>query len=124
MYKKKILVVDDEKSIRNLVKRFLGQYYTVLEAENGEVAIDIARHEKPDLILLDIMMPKLDGYSACYAIKADKVTSAIPVVMLTALNSELNHKLAQGIGADGYITKPFSVQKLLDTINQFLEYPK
>jgi CheY-like chemotaxis protein len=74
MDRKKILIADDEASIRTLVKRFLGRYYTVLEAENGEVAIDIAKREKPDLVLLDIMMPKVDGYSACAGIRANDPT--------------------------------------------------
>ena len=74
---KKILIVDDEESIRTLVKRFLGRYHTVLEAENGEIAIDIAKREKPDLILMDVMMPKVDGYTACAEIKASELTRGI-----------------------------------------------
>ena len=124
MCKKKILIADDELGIRLLVSSLLGEDYTVLKASDGEEAINIARRQKPDLILMDIMMPNLDGYSACHAIKKDAATSAIPVIMVTALGQELNKKLANHMGADGYVTKPFSVRGLLATIDRFLECPK
>ena len=117
---KKILIVDDEMSVRFLLKRLLRRNYNVLEAINGEEAVDMARGEKPDIILMDIMMPKVDGYTACYTIKKDPLTKVIPIVMLTALGQELNVKLGKEIGADGYMTKPFSPQVLVDTIAQFL----
>ena len=120
MKNKKVLVVDDEENVRRLVRRMLGQENIVLEAEDGAIAVHLARSEKPDIILMDILMPKMDGYTACYTIKTDPVTKTIPIVMLTALAQELNVKLAQEIGADGYITKPFSLQDLLDTITQHL----
>lgn len=103
-----------------LVKRLLSEDYIVLEAINGEEAVSVARTEKPDLILMDILMPKMDGYTACYTIKTDEVTKDIPVVMLTAVAHELNKKLAEATGADGYIAKPCSFQELMDTISQFL----
>ena len=115
----KILIVDDEKDIRHLLRSMLGKENTVIEAEDGEVALYMARHHKPDLILMDIMMPKMDGYTACKAIKTTPIIQAIPVVMLTAVGYELNMKLSREMGADGYITKPFSQQVLLDTIAQF-----
>jgi len=117
---KKILIVDDEISVRFLLKRLLRRNYNVLEAINGEEAVDMARGEKPDIILMDIMMPKVDGYTACYTIKKDPLTKVIPIVMLTALGQELNVKLGKEIGADGYMTKPFSPRVLVDTIAQFL----
>jgi len=117
---KKILIADDEISVRFLLRRLLRRNYNVLEAINGEEAVDMARGEKPDIILMDIMMPKVDGYTACYTIKKDPVTKVIPIVMLTALGQELNVKLGKEIGADGYITKPFSPRVLVDTIAQFL----
>lgn len=119
--KKKILVADDEQSIRSLVTRFLSNKYAVLEAEDGEEAIEISRSQKPDLILLDIMMPKMDGYTACHTLKRDSITKAIPVVMLTGLGYALNMKLSQDMGADGYITKPFTTKDLLGTIGQCLK---
>ena len=124
MDRKKILIVDDEQNIRLLVSSMLGNKYSVPKAKDGEQAVDIARSQKPDLILMDIMMPKLDGYAACHAIKTEQATQAIPVVMLTAIGYELNKKLAKEVGTDGYITKPFSLRDLLDTIGKFSEYPE
>ena len=116
MHHPRILVVDDEENIRHLLRSMLGNKYIVLEAKDGEIAIDIARRNKPDLILMDIMMPKMDGYTACYTIKQDPATKTIPVVMVTAVGQELNKKLAKEMGADGYITKPFSLLELLNTV--------
>lgn len=124
MSNKKILIADDEPSIRLLVSSMLGKDYTVLEVSDGQEAINIARSQKPDLILMDIMMPKVDGYTACAALKTDQTTKKIPVVMVTGVGHELNKKLANEIDADGYITKPFSLQSLLDTIGPFLKCPK
>ncbi len=119
MDKKKILIADDELYIRLLVGSALGGDYAVLEASDGEEAIDIIRTQKPDLILMDILMPNLDGYTACYEIKRDQATKVIPVVMLTGIGYELNKKLAQELGADGYVTKPFNLQDLLDTVKHY-----
>ena len=124
MEKKKVLVVDDEENVRHLVRSILGKENIVLEARDGQVAVDIARRQEPDFILMDIMMPNMDGYTACHTIKKDPMTKAIPVVMLTALGQELNMKLGQEMGADGYITKPFSSKVLLDTISRFLTKPE
>ncbi len=120
MDRKKIIIADDEADIRWLVKSLLGKYYIILEANNGEQAVNITRTEKPALVLMDILMPKMDGYTACHAIKTNQVTKAIPVVMLTGVGHALNQKLAQELGADGYITKPFGSQELLDIIDRLL----
>ena len=120
MGKKKILIADDEQSIRLLVRRLLSQNYIVLEASDGEEAIDIARRENPDLILMDIMMPGVDGYTPCHQITKGQATKAIPVVMLTGVGHELNKKLSFEVGATGYITKPFILQDLLDVIRPLL----
>lgn len=118
--KKKILIVDDEPSVRQVLRRTLNKNYIVLEAADGEEAVNMARKEKPVLVLMDLMMPKMDGYTSCHVIKTDPVTKVIPVVMLTAVDHELNVKLGQEMGADGYITKPFLSQDLLDSVNSFL----
>jgi len=123
MEKKKVLVVDDEENVRLLVQNILGKENVVLEANDGEAAVQMARSYHPDFILMDIMMPKMDGYTACYAIKQDALTRAIPVVMLTALGQDLNVKLSHEMGADGYITKPFSKELLRDAVNSFLAKP-
>ncbi len=116
MGKETILIADDEPSIRLIVTRMLDKEYIVLEATNGEEAVNIAKGQTPDLILMDLMMPKMDGYTACFRIKADQATKAIPVIMLTAIDHELNKKFAMEMGADGYITKPFTTQELMDVI--------
>jgi two-component system alkaline phosphatase synthesis response regulator PhoP len=118
--KKKILIVDDEPNVRRLVHTILSKDFTVLEAEDGRQAIDVACAQKPDLILMDMLMPRMDGLTACYAIKNDPTTKSIPVLMLTAIGFELNVKLSQQMGADAYMTKPFTSQALLDKIAQFL----
>ena len=120
MDKKKILIADDETSLRLTVGKVLDKDYVVLEAANGEEAVEIAKGQKPDLILMDLIMPKMDGYAACSQIKADEATKGIPVVILTAVGHELNKKFATEMGAEGYITKPFTVQKLLDVITPLL----
>jgi CheY-like chemotaxis protein len=118
---KRILIADDEDAVRSLVKKLLSKEYTVLEADNGEEAVKVAVNQKPDLILMDILMPKMDGLTACYAIKRNQATKQIPVVMLTAVDYELNRKLSQDVmGAQGYITKPFNTQALMDLIAKFL----
>ena len=118
--KKKVLIVDDEPNIRLLIKGILGHDYTVLEASDGEEAVSMVRKQKPDLVLMDIMMSNVDGYTACYLIKADPATKGIPVIMLTALGYRLNEKLATVLGADGYINKPFKPQELQDVITSFI----
>ncbi len=118
---KTILIADDEETVRSLVTRLLGKSYKVVEANNGEDAVKVAVNEKPDLILMDILMPKMDGLTACYAIKRNQATKEIPIVMLTAVDYELNRKLSQDVmGAQGYVTKPFDAQTLMRMINKFL----
>jgi len=119
--KKKILIADDEASIRLLVRSILSGNYTVIEAADGQEAVEAAQEHKPALILMDILMPKKDGLQALYEIKSNLATKAIPVVMLTAIDQELDRKLCADMGADYYITKPFSPQQLLDTIGRLLK---
>jgi CheY-like chemotaxis protein len=120
MDKKKILIADDETSLRLTVGKILDKDYVVLEAANGEEAVEIAKGQKPDLILMDLIMPKMDGYAACSQIKADEATKGIPVVILTAVGHELNKKYAMEMGAVGYLTKPISSQELIDKITPLL----
>ncbi len=120
MAKKKILVTDDEENIRVLISNLLSKDYVVLGASDGSEAVDMAQSQKPDLILMDILMPKMDGYTACHQIKENPVTKAIPVVMLSAIGHELNMELGRKMGASGYITKPFQPRDLKDIIARFL----
>lgn len=109
--KKKILVVDDEKPIRDiLVYNLQKEGYDVLEAEDGEKAIEFAIANKPDLILLDIMLPKVDGLTVC---KRLRHTLNVPILILSAKDEEIDKILGLELGADDYITKPFSVRELM-----------
>lgn len=111
---KKILVVDDEKSIVDILKLNLqNEGYTVFEAYDGEEAVLKASEVEPDLILLDVMLPKLDGFSVCKKIRE---TSAVPILMITAREEEVDKVLGLELGADDYITKPFSVRELMARI--------
>jgi response regulator RpfG family c-di-GMP phosphodiesterase len=121
--RKKVLVTDDELSIRLLTKSVLGNEYAVIEAGNGREAVEVAQSQQPDLIFMDIHMPESDGLQACYEIKANLATKEIPVVMLTAMDLEMNKRLAADLGPDGCITKPFTPGELLDTVARFLKSP-
>ncbi len=108
---KTILIVDDEEPIRNILIHNLGKEgYNVIEASDGMTAVDMALEQKPDLILLDIMLPKLDGLSVCKRIKN---SMNVPILMLTAKDGEIDKILGLELGADDYITKPFSVRELV-----------
>jgi CheY-like chemotaxis protein len=109
MAKGRILVVDDEIYIVHILDFSLGmEGYEVLTALDGEQALEKARTEKPDLIVLDIMMPKLDGYETCKRLKADPETKDLPVILLSAKGRNVDQKVGFEVGADDYITKPFS----------------
>ena len=106
-----ILIVDDEQPIVDiLVYNLQKEGYNTIEASDGITAIDVALEKKPDLILLDIMLPKLDGLSVCKRIKN---SLNVPIIMLTAKDSEIDKILGLELGADDYITKPFSVRELV-----------
>ena len=121
MAKGKILVVDDEIYIVLILDVSLGmEGYEVVTALDGEQAIEKANSEHPDLIVLDIMMPKLDGYETCKRLKADDATRGIPVILLSAKGRNIDQKIGFEVGADDYITKPFSPRKLVERINAIL----
>jgi two-component system alkaline phosphatase synthesis response regulator PhoP len=121
MAKGRILVVDDEIYIVHILDFSLGmEGYEVITALDGEQALEKARAEKPDLIVLDIMMPKLDGYETCKILKADAETKDIPVILLSAKGRNVDQKIGFEVGADDYITKPFSPRKLVERINAIL----
>lgn len=116
----KILLVDDESNIRELVRFNLQKAgYTVAEAGDGITAINLAK-EKPDLILLDIMLPGMDGLDVCRALKTERETSGIPIIMLTAREEEFDKVVGLEMGADDYITKPFSPRELVARIKAVL----
>ena len=108
---RKILIVDDEKNIVEIIAFNLKKEgYQVIKAADGEEGVKMAMEENPDLILLDIMMPKMDGYEACKKIREKKNT---PIIMLTARAEELDKVLGLELGADDYVTKPFGVRELM-----------
>jgi DNA-binding response OmpR family regulator len=114
----KILIVDDEKSIRNLVRSYLeSDGYSVLEAENGEKAVRLTRQQSPDLVVLDVGMPVLDGIEALREIRT---FSDAYVVMLTARAEEVDKLIGLSVGADDYLTKPFSPRELVARIKAVL----
>ena len=121
MAKGKILVVDDEIYIVHILDFSLGiEGYEVMTALDGEQALAKVAQEKPDLIVLDIMMPKLDGYETCKALKGNPDTRDIPVILLSAKGRNVDQKIGFEVGADDYITKPFSPRKLVERINAIL----
>jgi len=121
MSKGRILVVDDEIYIVHILDFSLGmEGYEVLTALDGEQALERVRSDKPDLIVLDIMMPKLDGYEVCRAVKSNPETRNIPVILLSAKGRNVDQKMGFDVGADDYITKPFSPRKLVERINAIL----
>lgn len=117
---RRILAVDDEPHILKLVAFSLRSGgFEVLEASDGLSAIELARAEKPDLILLDVMMPALDGYEACTRLKADPATTDIPVVMLTAKTQLAEQSTGLECGAVAYICKPFTPKDLVAQVQAF-----
>lgn len=118
---KKILVVDDEQNIVKLVEtRLKANGYQVISAMQGSVVEEMVANEKPDLIILDLMLPGKDGYSICDDLKNSEYAN-IPIIMLTAKVTDVDRELGGVVGADAYITKPFEAQKLLDTVKSFLD---
>jgi DNA-binding response OmpR family regulator len=115
---KRILIVEDEKDIAKLLRYNLEKEgYETLSAADGETGLSLARQSKPDLIILDLMLPKMDGIEICRILRQE---SNVPIIMLTAKKEELDRILGLEIGADDYITKPFSVRELLARIKTIL----
>jgi len=114
----KILVVDDEPSIVKSIQYSLEKEgYTVATAHDGAQAIEVARREKPNLVILDVMLPSLDGYEVCRQIRQEM---PVPIIMLTAKGEEIDKVVGLEIGADEYVTKPFSLRELLARIKALL----
>jgi len=117
--KKKILLVDDEPDIQAVVGARLGAMgFEVLLAKDGQEGLDIARRESPDAILLDLMLPKLDGHKVCRMLKFDKAYEHIPVIIFSAKESEADKKLAEQAGADAYLAKPFDLKLFTQIIQK------
>jgi len=119
---KKILLVDDEPHIITMLEnRMKHAGYEVITACDGQDALTKAQKEKPDLIILDLMLPKLDGYKVCRMLKFDEKYKHIPIIMLSARAQEADKKMGETVGADGFVTKPFEPQVLLGKIKDLLK---
>jgi len=122
MGKPTILVAEDERDIRELIVFTLQlSEYQVIDVSNGADAILKAQEVLPDLILLDVRMPKMTGYEACAALKAEAATQAIPVVFLSAKGQEAEIQQGKAAGAEAYLLKPFAPDELLDKVGTILE---
>lgn len=121
MAQEKILIVDDEEHILELLKfNIKNAGYEVITANNGGDGVRLAKEERPDLVLLDLMLPGMDGYDVCKEIKRNKETSNTAIIMLTAKGEELDKILGLELGADDYMTKPFSIRELLARVKAVL----
>jgi len=121
MSKEKVLLVDDEEDILELLQyHFAREGYTIMTADSGEEALRRARNETPDMIILDLMLPGLDGLDVCRQLKKDTATEDIPLIMLTAKGEESDVIIGLELGADDYVTKPFSPKVLLARVRSVL----
>ncbi|MDD5449477.1 MAG: response regulator [Candidatus Omnitrophica bacterium] len=121
-HSRKILIVDDEADLVEVIKiRLEAAGFSTIIAHDGQEGLNKARKDNPDLIILDLMLPKIDGYKVCAMLKRDQRYMKIPIVMLTARAQESDMKLSKEVGADAYITKPFEPQALLGKIEELLK---
>ncbi len=120
--RKRILVIDDEPDITNMVKvRLEANSFEVITAFDGDEGFKKLRFEKPNLVILDVMLPGMGGYELCARIKASESTMGIPVLMLTARVGDIDKKMGFQCGADSYIPKPFESDTLLSEVSRLLE---
>ena len=121
MEQRKILIVEDEVSLLKLESILLTtRGYKVSAVTDGLKALEEIKNDIPDLVLLDIMIPGIDGFEVCRRIKADPVTANLPVVMLTAKKSSADQARGVAVGADAYITKPFKSAKIIEVVEELL----
>jgi DNA-binding response OmpR family regulator len=117
----RILLIEDESDFRAGVRiRLDSRGYEVLEAEDGKTGFELARAKSPDLIILDLMLPKMDGYQIARLLKFDAKYKTIPIIMLTARTQKTDMETGFSVGADAYLTKPFKSEELLEKIEQLL----
>ena len=122
---KRILVVEDQEDNRQILRDLLANAgYDMIEAEDGQQAIVAATEHRPDLILMDIQLPMLDGYEATRRIKADPALNTIPIIVVTSYALSGDEEKARAAGCDAYVAKPYSTRQLLAKIGQFLEQPQ
>ena len=115
---KKILLVEDEPEFRLALRmRLEANGYDIIEAEDGAIGLDAARHQNPDLIILDVMLPRMDGFKVARLLKFDVKYKNIPLMILTVMSQANDRQMGQAVGADAYLTKPYQPQELLNTIS-------
>jgi CheY-like chemotaxis protein len=121
MAKTRVLIMEDDDDTQGMV-RFLLEYkgYDVLVAKDGKHGLELALQEKPDLILLDLAMPEMDGWSVAHRLKGDPATKAIPVIAVTAYTMSSDRRMAMNAGCDGFISKPMNVPQFIAEIEKFL----
>jgi DNA-binding response OmpR family regulator len=120
--KKKILLVEDEPDFRLAVRiRLQANGYDVIEAEDGIAGLDMARNQAPDLVILDVMLPKMEGYKVARLLKFDEKHRKMPIIMLTARSQQADKDTGLAVGSDAYLTKPFQPEELLSVIAKLLE---
>jgi len=121
----KVLIVDDDKEITMLLEFIMKKEgYSTLVAHNGEDGVKISLEEKPDILLLDLMMPGIDGFQVCEKLKSEESTRGIPIIMLTALGMGKDFEKGLESGADWYITKPFESNHLVKRVRYLLDSKK
>jgi DNA-binding response OmpR family regulator len=117
----KILVADDETNVRHLLRSALeARGFEVIEAANGAEAIRAVWDRHPDLVILDVMMPGMSGYDICEVLKENPESEAVPILMLTGRNGIDEHRTGKRLGADGYMTKPFDLPRLLERVDDLV----
>jgi CheY-like chemotaxis protein len=118
--RKKILVVDDSRTVRMLGRIVLGPGYELIEAADGEEAVRKAEEERPDCVLLDVTMPKLDGFETCRRLRQLEATKEVPIVMVTSRTSPAEMAQGRAAGCTDYVTKPFDPVRLMEKIEGLL----
>ncbi|MFA4030151.1 MAG: hypothetical protein GDYSWBUE_001700 [Candidatus Fervidibacterota bacterium] len=123
---KKIVVADDEPVVRQVIKQMLqSEGYEVIEAENGKEAVDLVMGEKPDLVILDVRMPVMDGLQACRLIRQlEEPMRSVPIIILTAVDTTLGRRVSAELGVEMYLTKPISPKVLRSKVRELIGPPE
>ncbi len=120
-FKKHVLVVEDETALAEGIQaRLAVEGYRATIARDGQLGVEAARKDKPDLILLDVMLPRINGFEVCSILKKDAKTKSIPIIMVTALTQIGDSEKAFQVGANDYVTKPYDIPKLMEKVRRFL----
>ena len=118
----RILIVDDEPDLLSVLRFGLeAEGFDVIEASDGERGLDLARTERPDLLVLDLMLPRMDGYKVCRALKFDERYRHLPIFILSARSGETDRRLAMDLGADDFITKPYEMKDMISRVRARLQ---